>query len=432
MSIQRLCYNEDMLNINFIRDNKDLVQAAATRKSVSVDIDALLALDVERRELVTQIEELRAEQNQQSERIQNLSEGEKENAISAMKELKNKIQELEKKLDPILEKYKEMMLAVPNIPDVSVPDGDSDLENEEIKSWGKKTEFDFNPRSHIEILEALGMVDFGRGSKVHGFRGYFLLGDAVKLSFAIWNYASDFFSDKGYMPVIAPAIVRKENLYTTGHLPNEADDVYYTQDNDYLVGTAEVPLMGYYANEILDVQELPKKFLGFTPCYRREAGSYGKDTKGLVRVHEFYKWEQLVLCTASHEESVKFHEEVNRNTEEFIESLEIPYRTVINCTGDLGLGQVKKYDIELWVPGEQKYREISSASYFHDFQTRRANIRYRDAAGKIHFVHSLNCTAVATPRIMVSMIENFQNPDGSVNIPHSLIPYFNSDKLKMK
>lgn len=282
-------------------------------------------------------------------------------------------------------------------------------------------------------MEDLKMVDFERGSKVHGFRGYFLTGDGVRLCFAIWNYALQFFGDKGYNPVIPPVIVRKENLYGTGHLPGDTDDYYTTQDDDALAGTAEVPLMGYHRDEVLEKKDLPKKYLGFSPCFRREAGSYSKDTKGLIRVHEFYKFEQLILCEASHEESVRYHEELNRNTEEFIESLGIPYHTVINCGADLGQGQVKKYDIELWVPKEEKYREISSASYFHDFQSRRSNIKYRDEDGKSRYVHSLNCTAIPTPRILVSLVENFQNADGSVNIPEVLRPYLNNrEKIEIK
>ena len=273
------------------------------------------------------------------------------------------------------------------------------------------------------------MVDFERGSKVHGFRGYFLTGDGAMLCFAIWHYAIDFFTKRNFSPVIPPVIVRKQNLYITGHLPGDAEDYYLTQDGDALAGTAEVPIMGMHAEEIFAPGELPKRYLGFSPCFRREAGSYSKDVKGLIRVHEFFKFEQLVLCEASHEVSVKLHEELNRNTEEFIESLNIPYHTVINCTGDLGLGQVKKYDIELWVPKEGKYREISSASYFHDFQTRRANIRYRDESGTMRYAHSLNSTAIPTPRILVSMIENYQEADGRIRIPDVLRPYFGKDYI---
>jgi seryl-tRNA synthetase len=273
------------------------------------------------------------------------------------------------------------------------------------------------------------MVDFERGAKVHGFRGYYLMGDGARLSWAIWNYANQFFQEKGFVPMIPPTIVRKANLYGTGHLPNEAEDVYNTQDEDYLIGTSEVSIMGYYSDEVLDKSIFPVKFLGFSPCYRREAGSHGKDTKGLIRVHEFYKLEQVLLCEASHQKSVELHEEINRNTEEFIESLGIPYHTVLNCGGDLGQGQVKKYDVELWVPGEEKYREISSASYFHDFQTRRFNIRYKDEDGKMQYAHSLNCTAIPTPRILVSLVENFQQADGTIKIPAVLQPFFGKDMI---
>lgn len=215
----------------------------------------------------------------------------------------------------------------------------------------------------------------------------------------------------------------------TGYLPQGEEDLYKTQDGDYLAGTAEVASMGYYMDETLDQSQLPIKFISFSPCFRREAGAYSKDVKGLIRVHEFYKWEQVVICEASHEESVKWHEWVNRNTEEFIESLEVPYHTVANCGGDLGQGQVKKYDIELWVPGEQKYREISSASYFHDFQTRRLNLRYKDSEGKVRFTHSLNSTAIPTPRILVSLIENFQQADGTIRVPKVLIPYMGKEVI---
>ena len=220
-----------------------------------------------------------------------------------------------------------------------------------------------------------------------------------------------------------PSIVRKANLYGTAHLPGDVEDYYMTQDGDALAGTAEVPVMGFHAEEVIDAASLPIKYLGFSPCYRREAGAQGKDVRGLIRVHEFYKFEQVILSEASHETSVRLHDELNRNTEEFIESLGIPYHTVINCGGDLGLGQVKKYDIELWVPKEGKYREISSASYFHDFQTRRFNTRYKDAEGKLRYAHSLNCTAIPTPRILVSLIENFQQADGSIKIPEVLQKY---------
>lgn len=419
-----------MLDIKFIRENLDLVKTGALKKNIKIDLDALVTLDDARRQLVTEMEAKKAKQNTATQEIATADEATRAERIAEMKVLKDEIQKDEEKLKEIMHDWQELMLQVPNIPDMSVPDGKDDSENVEVKTWGDKTKFSFEPKSHVDIMTKLSMVDFDRGAKVHGFRGYYLQKQGAKLSWAIWNYAQDFFLKKGFDPLIVPAIVRKSNLYGTGHLPNDAEDVYQTQDDDYLIGTAEVSTMGYYADDVLSKESLPIKWLSFSPCFRREAGSHGKDTKGLIRVHEFYKLEQVILCEASHEESVKWHEWLNRNTEEFIESLGIPYRTVINCGGDLGQGQVKKYDIELWVPMEEKYREISSASYFHDFQTRRFNIRYKDAEGKMRYAHSLNCTAIPTPRILVSLVENFQQADGTVRLPSALAPYFGGDVLQ--
>ena len=418
-----------MLDIKFIRENLDIVKFAAKKKNIEIDLDRLVLVDDSRRDIMSRMEEKKAEQNKVSDGIPQAADDVRQGLITQMQALKADIQKDEESIKPVMEEWKKLMLQVPNIPDMSVPDGDSDEENEEIKVWGEKPKFDFEPKDHVEIMTKLGMVDFERGTKVHGFRGYYLLGDGARLSWAIWNYANDFFGEKGFIPVIPPTIVRKANLYGTGHLPNEAEDVYNTQDEDYLIGTSEVSVMGYYSDEIIEKEKFPVKFLGFSPCYRREAGSHGKDTRGLIRVHEFYKLEQVVLCEASHERSVELHEEINRNTEEFIESLNIPYHTVLNCGGDLGQGQVKKYDVELWVPGEEKYREISSASYFHDFQTRRFNIRYRDENGKAQYAHSLNCTAIPTPRILVSLVENFQQADGTIKIPEVLQKYLGKDQI---
>ena len=419
-----------MLDIKFIRENVDIVKMAATKKKIKIDIDRLVKVDDSRREVMQRLETKRAEQNTVSEGIPTATDSMlRQQLIIQMQALKADIQKDEEAIKPIMEEWQKLMLQVPNIPDMTVPDGDSDADNEEVKVWGEQTTFSFEARDHVDLMTKHSMVDFERGAKVHGFRGYYLLGDGARLSWAIWNYANDFFQEKGFTPILPPTIVRKANLYGTGHLPNEADDVYKTQDEDYLIGTAEVSVMGFHADEILDKVQFPIKYLGFSPCYRREAGSHGKDTRGLIRVHEFYKLEQVVLCEASHEESVRLHEELNRNTEEFIESLNIPYHTVLNCGGDLGQGQVKKYDIELWVPGEKTYREISSASYFHDFQTRRFNIRYRDEAGKVRYAHSLNCTAIPTPRILVSLVENFQQADGTIKIPEVLRTYFGKEQI---
>jgi seryl-tRNA synthetase len=421
-----------MLDIKFIKEHRDVVKAAAIKKHIDVDVDKLVKLDDERLELLREIEGLRAEQNVASIKVEQSTGNERESVIIAMRTLKEGLKNKEDSYKKIQKKWQDIMWQIPNIPDMTVPDGLSDADNLYIKEWGEKTTFNFISKDHVEIMQSLDMVDLERGSKVHGFRGYYLKNDAVRLSFAIWQYALDFFSEKGFNPIMPPSIVRESNLYGTGHLPNDAEDVYITQDNDFLAGTAEVPVMGYHSNEILEESIFPIKYLAFSPCYRREAGSHGKDTKGLIRVHEFYKWEQVMLCEASHQKSVEYHEWINRNTEEFIESMNIPYQTVLNCGGDLGQGQVKKYDIELWVPGEEKYREISSASYFHDFQTRRFNIRYKDTQGTIRFAHSLNCTAIPTPRILVSLIENFQTENGEILIPKVLQKYMGGRKVIKK
>lgn len=419
-----------MLDIKFIRENLDIVKDAAKKKRIKVDLDQLVSVDDKRKEIMSRMETKKAEQNRVSEEVAKAGAEDKQKLIASMQTLKADIQKDADELKPIMEEWQALMLQVPQVPDMTVPEGESDADNVEVKAWGEKTKFNFEPKDHIEIMQKLGMADFERGTKVHGFRGYYLLGDGARLSWAIWNYAQDFFSQKGFTPMLPPTIVRKSNLYGTGHLPNDAEDVYHTQDEDYLIGTSEVSAMGYFSDEVLAKEQLPTKWLAFSPCYRREAGSHGKDVKGLIRVHEFYKIEQVILCEASHEESVKWHEWLNRNTEEFIESLGIPYHTVLNCGGDIGQGQVKKYDIELWVPMEKKYREISSASYFHDFQTRRFNIRYKDADGKMRYAHSLNCTAIPTPRILVSLVENFQQADGSVKVPEVLQKYLGKEMIK--
>lgn len=427
-----------MLDIKFIRENLDIVKMAAQKKHIDIDLDRLVAVDDTRRELMQKMEGKKAEQNRMSADIVAASKDpqRKQQLITEMQDLKAEIQKDEDALKPVMEEWQALMLQVPQVPDMTVPDGESDADNVEVKKWapdgGEGAEpprHDFEAKSHIEIMEALGMADFERGTKVHGFRGYYLLGDGARLSYAIWNYAQDFFGAKGFTPIIPPTLARKRHFYGTGHLPNDAEDLYHTQDEDYLIGTSEVSVMGYYSDEVIDQSLFPVKFLGFSPCYRREAGSHGKDVKGLIRVHEFYKVEQVILCEASHEESVKWHEWINRNTEEFIESLGIPYHTVLNCGGDIGQGQVKKYDVELWVPKEETYREISSASYFHDFQTRRFNIRYKDEDGTMRYAHSLNCTAIPTPRILVSLIENFQQADGSVRVPEPLQTYLGKDVI---
>jgi len=414
-----------MLDIKFIRENKEIVQEGARKKRIDFNVDDLLKADDRRRELLSSIEKKRAEQNQWSEKIVGAFDAAtKTQLIIEMQLLKSRLQKEEAEQKEVMKKWQTLMIQAPNIPDMSVPEGESDTDNKEVKVWGEIPKFSFAPKSHIEIMEHLGMVDLEKGAKISGFRGYFLKNDAVLLNFAIWQFVSDHFNFKGdFSQMIVPSLVKRETLVGTGYLPQGEEDMYKTQDNDYLAGTAEVATMSYFADETLSASDLPKKILAFSPSFRREAGSHGKDTKGIFRVHEFFKFEQVILCEASHEESVKRHEELLGNAEEIMQALKIPYHVVVNCTGDLGLGQVKKYDIEAWVPSENRYRETHSCSYFHDFQTRRLNIRYKDKDGKLRFAHSLNNTAIATPRILVSIIENNQQEDGTIAVPEVLQKY---------
>ncbi len=413
-----------MLDIKFVREHADLIEMAAKKKHIDFAVQDLLLVDKERVELLADVERMRAEQNDFSDKIARASDPEERTRmIDEMRGLKETLSVKEDALKNVMEQWRNLMLHVPNIPDMTVPDGESDADNVEIKKWGNPTTFDFTPKSHIDLMLQHDMVDFERGTKVAGFRGYFLKNDGVLLFNALTQLAIKHFSGKGFAPMMVPSMVRREAFLGTGYLPQSEDDLYKTQDGEFLAGTAEVAMMGYYMDEIVDATKLPLKYLAFSPCFRREAGSHSKDVKGLIRVHEFMKWEQVVLCEANHEVSVQEHEALTRNSEEFLELLNLPYHVVVNCGGDIGLGQVKKYDIEVWVPGEQRYRETHSSSYFHDFQTRRLNMRYRDAEGKLRFLHSLNNTAVASPRILVSIVENYQNADGTIRIPEVLQPY---------
>ncbi len=422
-----------MLDIKFIRDNTDLIKEGAKKKNINVDIDRLIVVDDERRGLLRTIEEQRAKQNEANNKITQADESTRTTLISEMKQVKDGLQKDEEKLKEIMKEWQLLMVQVPNVPDMSVPEGDSDEDNKEVRVWGTKPRFDFEPKNHVELMQDLDMVDFERGTKVAGFRGYFLKNDGFALSFAVWQYVYNEFMKKGdYTPISAPSMVRREPFIGTGYLPQSEEDLYKTQDGSYLAGTSEVAGMGYYMDDVIEKTDLPIKFFAFSPCFRREAGSHGKDTKGLMRVHEFFKYEQVILCEANHEESVTHHEALTENSEKLLQELNIPYHVVVNCGGDLGLGQVKKYDIEAWTPSENKYRETHSSSYFHDFQTRRLNIRYRDENNKLRFVHSLNNTAIATPRILISIIENNQNADGSIAVPEVLKKYMGKDVIEAK
>lgn len=423
-----------MLDIKFIRENPDLIKDAARKKRVMFDVHKFLDIDKKRLEVLKEVENLRAKQNAANDEVAKvLDEKEKENIIGKLKQLKMELMVKEDGLKELEKAWRNMMLQAPNVPDVSVPEGGDDSNNVEVRKWGNIPDFKqsgFKPKGHVELMQNLEWADFERGAKVAGFRGYFLKKDAALLSFAVLRFVFEKMISIGFEPFIAPSLVREASLMGTGFLPQGKDEIYQTQDEMYLSGTAEVPMMGMHKDEVLAAGDLPKKYAAFSPCFRREAGSHGKDTKGLMRVHEFMKIEQIVLCEADHEESVRRHEELTANAENIMRELNIPHRVVVNCGGDLGLGQVKKYDIEAWVPSENRYRETHSSSYFHDFQTRRLNIRYQDKDGKLRFAYSLNNTAIAAPRILIPLIENNQQKDGSIAVPEVLRGYIGKDLLK--
>jgi seryl-tRNA synthetase len=417
-----------MLDIKFIRENSDLIRLASTKKHLPFNVDELLVLDLKRLEILKVIEDLRGKQNVASDAITKATANERGELIDKMRQVKEDLKKQEEEMEEVMKSWRALMLAVPNIPDMSVPEGGSDADNVEAKKWGTIPTFTFTPLDHIELMEGSDMVDFERGTKTSGFRGYFLKNDGAMLEMAVWQYVMSRWQEKGFTPMLVPSLVKRETLLGSGYLPQGEDDLY-KDGNDYFAGTGEVATMFYHSDEVLDVAELPKKYIVWSPCFRKEAGSHGKDVKGLVRVHEFYKCEQVILCEASHQSSVVHHEEIRTHSEQMMEELGIAYHTVINCGGDLGLGQVKKYDIEAWMPSQQKYRETHSASYFHDFQTRRLNIRYKDADGKLRYTHSLNNTAAATPRLITAIIENYQQADGTIKVPDVLVPFMGGQTI---
>ena len=423
-----------MLDLAFIRNYPDIVKEAARLKNNPIDIDALLELDQRVLALQRQVEETRAKQKQLSKSIQQAAKEKnallRDMLIAEGKQLAEQIKEMEPQLTQLIEERYNMLLLVPNIPDANAPVGKDENDNVPIKYWGEPTRFDFQPLDHYELMQKLDMVDIERAVKVAGSRSYVLKGDAARLELALLNFAMDRMASKGFTPLIVPAMARDFCFIGNGQFPKGRDQVYGLVDQDlFLVGTAEVSITGMYKDEILKVEELPLKFVGYCPCFRQEAGTYGKDTRGVFRIHQFNKVEQYIICKADHEESVRWHEHLLQNAEELVQALEIPYRVMSVCTGDMGDGKVGMYDLECWVPSENRYRETHSCSYLHDWQARRANIRYRDEDGKVKFVHTLNNTAIATPRILIPLLETHQQANGSVRIPEALRPYLGGQQF---
>lgn len=394
-----------MLDIKFIRDNLETCKTAAKNKGRDVDWDGLLALDDKRRELIIKTEKLRMQRNQGQN-------------------VKPELKGLEKELRGVEERFNLLMLTVPNVPEKSVPVGEDASGNVEVKKWGKVPKFTFTPKDHIELAHALDLIDFERGAKVGGSRAYFLKNEAAQLEFAVLFYTFNKLVTKGYTPMIAPSIVRDFTLFGSGQFPWGRDDVYHlAKDDVYLAGTAEVPVTAYLSDEVLTESDLPKKFVAFSPCFRREAGSYGKDTRGIYRLHQFNKVEQVIISTNDMNNSLTLLEELLANAEEILQDLVLPYRVMLMCTGEMGEPQVKKYDIETWMPGRNGYGETMSDSFMGDFQARRLKIRYKTRDGKTMFVHTLNNTAIASPRILIALLENYQREDGSILIPKVLQSY---------
>ncbi len=417
-----------MLDLAFIRSNPAVVKEAARVKNNPIDIDALLDLDQQMLSMQRQVEEARAHQNQLSKRVQEAARN-KDNdlrttLIAEGKQLAEQIKAAEPQLKQLEEQRYQMLLLVPNIPDPNAPIGKDESENVPVKYWGELPRFDFEPLDHFALMQKHDLLDIERAVKVAGARSYVLKGDAARLELALMNFAMDRISKKGFTPLIVPAMARDFAFIGNGQFPKGRDQVYAIEGEElFLVGTAEVSITGMFKDEILKVEELPKTFVAFCPCFRQEAGTYGKDTRGVFRIHQFNKVEQYVICRADHEESVRWYHELLHNSEELLQALEIPYRVVNVCTGDMGDGKVEMSDIESWVPSEGRYRETHSCSYFHDWQARRANMRYRDEDGKVKFVYTLNNTAIASPRILIPLFETHQQADGSIRIPTALRPY---------
>ncbi len=412
-----------MLDIKFIRDNLEVCKAAAVHKNREVNWDALLAADDKRRELIGRAEALRADRNK--------LKGSDEATREAGKKLKEELKGVEDELRQAEETFLSLMLTVPNIPHETVPIGKDETGNKEIKTWGKPTKFDFQPKDHIELARSLDLIDFDRGAKVGGSRAYFLKNEAAQMEFAVLFYTFQKLISKGYTPLIAPSLVREFTLVGNGQLPWGREEVYHLEkDDQYLAGTAEVPVTAYFSDEVLNESDLPKKFVAFSPCFRREAGSYGKDTRGVYRLHQFNKVEQVIISTNDLNNSFTLHEELLANAEEVLQDLQLPYRVLLMCTGDMGEPQVKKYDVETWMPGRNGYGETMSNSVMGDFQARRLKIRYKTKDGKMTFCHTLNNTAIASPRILVAILENYQQEDGSVRIPDVLQPYFGKTEIR--
>jgi seryl-tRNA synthetase len=413
-----------MLDIKFIRDNADKVKKGAKDKNFEVDIDRLLELDARRRDLQYRSEQLRARRNEVAGSIKGASNEDRPALIAEGKEIKANLGEIEPELEQVKAEYDDLILMVPNVPLDEVPVGHGEEDNVELRKVGELPEFDFEPRDHEELGELLGILDKPRGIKVGGARSYLLRGAGAMLELAVVNLALEILRERGYELILGPVMVNEEALVGTGFFPYGKEDTYHLdRDDKYLIGTSEVVLVSLNRDEIVEREQMPLKYMGYSPCFRREAGSAGRDTRGVYRVHQFSKVEQVIICEADPEVSRKLHDELLGNSETLLQRLGIPYRVALACTGEIGLGQVLKHEIESWMPSRNAYSETHSCSSLYDYQARRSMIRYRGDDGQTTYAYTLNNTMVASPRILIPILENFQRADGSVVVPEALRKY---------
>lgn len=417
-----------MLDIKFVRENPDLVdKSCESRQNAHWDREKFFELDEERRNVIAEVESLQAERNAVSKQIGLLMrEGKKEEAEAAKEQVaanKDRIAELDQRRGEVEEELTALVAAIPNIPDASVPYGKDDSDNPEVRKWGEPTQFDFEPKAHWDLGPELGMIDFDRGVKLAGTRFYLLGGMGARMERALINFMIDTHNQAGFKEWWPPVITNQDSLFGTGQLPKFEEDLYHVQPDLYLIPTAEVQLTNIHRDEILDASQLPLLYTAFTPCFREEAGSAGRDTRGIIRVHQFDKVEMVKF--AKPEDSMNQLESMVQEAEKILQLLGLPYHVVTLCTGDIGFSACKCYDIEVWLPSYNAYKEISSCSNCWDFQARRANIRYKDPAEfkGTRLVHTLNGSGLAVGRTMAAIMENYQNADGSVTVPEALRPY---------
>jgi len=413
-----------MLDLKFIRENRDLVDANARRRGSSVTVDEIIKLDDRRLDVLRQVEALRAERN----KLSNPTQGSRprEEDIKRGKEIKRELSHLESELSLLESQVKEKMSWLPNLLDEDVPDGQDDSDSLEVATWGQPKDFGFEPKDHQELGESLDIIDIKRSANVSGSGFYYLKGDGAQLALALHYWAIKVLVARGYVPFLTPVVAKERTLFGTGYLPFGGEDIYRVEGEEFgLIGTSEQTLVGYHADEVIDLSAGPLRYTAFSPCFRKEAGSYGRDTRGIFRAHQFHKVEQIVFCKP--EESVKYHQECQENEEFFLRELDIPYRVVNVCVGDMAAPGFKKYDIEAWFPGQGRYREVTSNTNLTDFQTRRLSIRYREGSQLI-LPHTISATGV-TDRLLAAIIENYQQEDGSIAIPEVLRPLVGKDLI---